>query len=297
MDEKALPIVAEGRHFDGKHLGSWRTHLNAALYMVENNVGSALVLEDDVDWDIHIHSQMQRLAKASALLTQPLSEAGGHIDPTYDGLGLDQKPNNYYVNDELPVVKPKVSPYGDDWDVLWLGHCGAILPTGQDDTKTPLGRAVMLDDPTVVDKHHINVQFGEEGWKDEYPPFTRLVFRTGGNVCSLAYALSLQGARKLLYELAIRKIDAEYDVELDSFCRGKNDRPLTKCLTTLPQYFQHHRPTGSWKTMSDISEMDDTVNMEAYTMNIRHATRVNLPKLVVGDTDWLEPYKDGVHNG
>lgn len=176
--------------------------------------------------------------------------------------------------------------------VLWLGHCGSTLPTGEDGTKTPLGRAIILDEPTVVNKQHINIEFGEDNWRDVYPPFTRLIFRTGGNVCCLAYALSLQGARKLLYELAIRKMDAEFDIELESFCRGKHDRPLATCLSTLPQYFQHHRPAGSWNTMSEINQMSDDFNPNAFTTNIRHPARVNLPKLVEGDTDYIEPYKD-----
>lgn len=32
------------------HLGSWRSHMNAFKYILDNNIESALVVEDDVDW-------------------------------------------------------------------------------------------------------------------------------------------------------------------------------------------------------------------------------------------------------
>lgn len=88
--------------------------------MVENNIQSALVLEDDVDWDVHIHTQMQDFARASQLLLQPLSGIqDGWLDPTHNGDVEGQNPREFYVNDNYPVTKPITSPYGDldKWDV------------------------------------------------------------------------------------------------------------------------------------------------------------------------------------
>lgn len=33
-----------------QYLGSWRTHMNAFKYVIDNNLETALILEDDVDW-------------------------------------------------------------------------------------------------------------------------------------------------------------------------------------------------------------------------------------------------------
>jgi hypothetical protein len=35
-------------------LGVWRAHANAWKYMMDNNIQSALIIEDDVDWDVNI---------------------------------------------------------------------------------------------------------------------------------------------------------------------------------------------------------------------------------------------------
>lgn len=35
---------------DVAHLGSWRTHLDAFRYVVDNRIQVALIFEDDVDW-------------------------------------------------------------------------------------------------------------------------------------------------------------------------------------------------------------------------------------------------------
>lgn len=36
--------------------------------MVDNNIASALILEDDVDWDVRIREQLEAFAKASRVL-------------------------------------------------------------------------------------------------------------------------------------------------------------------------------------------------------------------------------------
>jgi len=60
-------------------------------FIIMNEWNTALILEDDADWDINIKSQMLRLA---------------------DGIStIVSDKNNYH------------SPYGTSWDILWLGHC------------------------------------------------------------------------------------------------------------------------------------------------------------------------------
>ena len=47
VSPKALPFS-----FDRKQnvVGSWRAHMNVAAKMVEENIQSALIFEDDTDW-------------------------------------------------------------------------------------------------------------------------------------------------------------------------------------------------------------------------------------------------------
>lgn len=47
IPEKARPF---GKGTSDKYLGSWRTHMDALKYVVDNNIQTALLFEDDVDW-------------------------------------------------------------------------------------------------------------------------------------------------------------------------------------------------------------------------------------------------------
>src|SRR5256886_11651925 len=55
----ALPPDTPPDFSDGAK-GSWRAHLNAVKTVVKQNLSTALIVEDDIDWDIHIKSQIGR---------------------------------------------------------------------------------------------------------------------------------------------------------------------------------------------------------------------------------------------
>jgi hypothetical protein len=74
---------------------AWISHLNVLRHVVAQNYTSALILEDDADWDVSIRSQALLIASA----TQQLSKA-----PTL------------------------TTPWGSDWDMFWLGNGGAGSP-------------------------------------------------------------------------------------------------------------------------------------------------------------------------
>lgn len=111
------------------------------------------------------------------------------------------------------------------------------------------------------------------------------------NTCTVGYALSLPGARRLLYELAIHKMSSTTDMMFRSVCDGVDGRPLFTCLTVQPQLFQHHRPVGAKSTFSDISDHGKDYNDRAFSRNIRWSVRVNFPKLVDGKTDYIDLFK------
>jgi hypothetical protein len=68
-----LPL-SEGQTPPGEaSKGSWRAHLNAIQAVVEQDMGSALVLEDDLDWDIRLKEQIIAFGKGVRALIQPLS--------------------------------------------------------------------------------------------------------------------------------------------------------------------------------------------------------------------------------
>jgi hypothetical protein len=79
---------------------SFLGHLNAVQKAAQYS--TTLILEDDVDWDIGLRAQMPLIAEAIRNLTT-------------------SKP--------APTI-PIPTPYGKDWDILWLGHCGDSIPLG-----------------------------------------------------------------------------------------------------------------------------------------------------------------------
>lgn len=263
--------------------------------IVEQNLSSALVLEDDADWDIRIKHQMRNFAKASRLLVQPLSGTTDQfLDPTYPQ--PDDKHREILDLDinSASTGTTTTSPYGDldRWDMLWLGHCGCRFPW-LEDKNVPLARAVIPNDPTVPARHSINIEFGDTQLLDQYPDYTRVVARSRINTCTLGYALSQAGARNLLYQVGISKIDGTFDMMMRSACDGSSGRESMICLSPQPALFNHFRPVGDRSSWSNIGEgAGEGYNEVASSTNIRWATRVNLPRLVKGEREYIDSYKD-----
>ena len=262
--------------------------------MIEQNVTSALILEDDADWDIRIKYQMRDFAKALRLLIQPLSGTlDQFLDSTYPQPKGDQKPQDFDIRKDV-TSEPSTSPYGDidRWDLFWTGHCGSRFPRASDQN-VPLGRAVINDDETVPEPQHIMMQFGDSELVHTYPAHARVVSRARMNTCTVGYRISLPGARRLLYELSVNKMTGPTDMMLRAVCDGVEDRPIHTCLTVQPQLFQHHRPVGYYSSFSDISDHGTDYNEKAFTRNVRWSTRVNFRKLVDGSTDYIDLFKNG----
>ena len=87
-----------------KLLGAWRAHLNVATRMVYERISTAILFEDDADWDVNLHTQLEQFAQGSRYITSSWSGSKE----------LKSKASGGDAN----------SPYGEDWDLLWLGHCG-----------------------------------------------------------------------------------------------------------------------------------------------------------------------------
>lgn len=262
--------------------------------IVEQDITSALVLEDDIDWDSRIKSQIKSFARASRLLVQPLS---GTTDKFLDPTHPQPETNDGYKDFDLEghsTEEPKESPYGDlnRWDLFWLCHCGCRFPRASD-SNAPLGRVVLQNDTTVPEHQHLDMEYGNNELIQQYPAHTRVVSRARVNTCSLAYGISQPGAKRFLYELGVHKMSDTNDMMFRYVCDGVDDRELGICLTVQPQLFQHHRPVGPKSGFSDISSHGDGFNDQAFTRNIRWSTRLNFPKFISGATDYIDLFKDG----
>jgi GR25 family glycosyltransferase involved in LPS biosynthesis len=300
---------------------------------VEQNLTTAFILEDDVDWDIRVRQNLQRFALASRVLssnkdifnTSP--NLKGHIDyranteTAESAFQIIDTKNLPKMLPSLPLLSvsgnqmfkhkyiSSMSPYGDpsQWDILWIGHCGAGFPRNQQTQSTPNKHHASVtasnliltqpNDPTVPVGRHIKAhpfQGGPDALATAYPPHTRIFHRsTGGQLCTVGYAVSQRGARRLLHQFGIKGWNGIFDAEMGRWCAGEDPEmgpnfpkpvPGEKkkervCVTSHPPIFAHHHPMQG---ESDIGGLGGGYARKYETKYLRYSVRMNLQGLVQG---------------
>ncbi|KAH9987114.1 glycosyltransferase family 25 protein, partial [Xylariaceae sp. FL0662B] len=296
IPDKAIPVTSDHEPMNSASLGSWRAHMNAIQEVVRRNLTSALILEDDVDWDIRIRRQLHDFALSTHALTQPLKGSPGYYaDPTYptpSAKSPGKIPDIPF--DHLPNTEPpSVSPYGDNWDLLWVGNCGFHFPF-EDNKKIPKGRVIHSNDETVAQKRYLwalNIPFT---LKEKYPQHTRAVHHVQEGVCTLGYAVTQRSAQKLLYEVGLKDVSAAFDLLLRYFCEGEEGRRYHNCLAIQPSLFHHHRTPGPISAESDMEDHGDGFREKGYTDMVRWSVRLNADALLEGgnESDFEDQYPD-----
>lgn len=219
--------------------------------MVRENIQTALILEDDADWDISLKKQLYEFAKGSRALQ---------------------------FNETTSQSTP-LSPYGDDWDILWLGHCEASNLWDQD------GKYYIIpDDPTVPPREHMRGGGPNRSAPSLSANRTRMIFESVGGRCTAAYALSARGARTLLY---IQSLTVAHSIDrgLSRMCSSK--KLLFKCISPWPALIGGFRDKGDTSKDSDRVSVKGTVREVAETDNVQYSVRLNVERLVLGKG----PYK------
>ncbi|KAK4238965.1 glycosyltransferase [Achaetomium macrosporum] len=298
VPDKAIPMAKGRERLKDASIGSWRAHMNAIREVVHRNLSSALILEDDTDWDVRIREQLYDFALAAHALTQPLrsssSSSKKYHDPTYPHPRPDSpgKLPDLAFTHLPPTTPPTHSPYGDEWDVLWIGHCGMHFPF-ESSPHVPKQRVIRLRDETVAPKQNLwtyNIPFT---LKETYPPHTRAYHHVQEGVCSLGYAVTQRGAQKLLYEVGLKDVSEAFDLLLRYYCEGEKGRaPGRQCLTTQPGLFQHHRTVGPMSAMSDIGDHGDEWRETPMTDMIRWSVRLNADALLEGRGEFVDQFPD-----
>ena len=121
-----------------------------------------------------------------------------------------------------------------------------------------------------------------------YPPHTRITHHVVGSICSLAYAVTQAGARRILYDMGIKSFSEPFDLMLRNFCEGGKGQKHPVCLTVQPQLFNHHRAAGRTSADSDISDHGDSMRTKAETPGIRWSARVNIETMLDGGTEFID---------
>lgn len=228
VSEKAIRST-QGRDWEPgrkrRTIGSWRAHLNFARYIVRNRLSTALLFEDDADWDVDLKSQLELVAQG----TRALSALPKPRDPCLPNRTAENEAPN-----EAPKEAPH-SPYGDDWDLLWLGHCGVTLH--QDSS-----HVFRIDNDPSVAPPHRRMSFKSFINTTAYPDSTRLVFRTGNGMCVYSYALSNRGAQKLLLNENNRKLFEPFDISIGDICDSGR------------LWHEGGNPNGGWQGGSNVCQ-------------------------------------------
>ncbi|KAL6716211.1 hypothetical protein ACLMJK_005777 [Lecanora helva] len=181
-----------------------RTNVDNCLRIVAERISSALIMESDADWDMRIKDIMASLVPGvEAIADWPFT-------PINDTEQFEQFG---------PPMDP--SPYGPNWDVLWMGHCGA--------SNHGNGRLWAINDTSVPPEPN-EYTFGSPPQDEQHRPGTRMVFQLTHMVCSTAYSITYAGAVKLV-EL-FKDATENLDLQVAQYCRDAKD--LT-CLGVWPQ--------------------------------------------------------------
>lgn len=214
-------------------------------------------MEDDSDWDVTIKTQLQSMAIALRALQ------GTSADAT--------------------------SPYGENWDVIWFGHCGI-------NWRPNTSFFAASHDPTVTPKHHFTPVFRDS------PPInrtedTRLVFEAEDGVCSLFYAVSNGAARKMLSALSVSPTGmkevfdsgGQLDITLGRMCRAD----YLKCYAPFPSL------TGRLTTSSDIRDSDQSEDQGRErsrtppdSANVVYSTLLNINRIMDGESTVHATWED-----
>ncbi|KAL9591958.1 MAG: hypothetical protein Q9179_007201 [Wetmoreana sp. 5 TL-2023] len=200
--------------------------------VVEARYSSALIIEDDADWDVALKSQLKNLAHR----TRTLSNAGRN-----ESLWITSK-------------TPTQSPYGDDWDLLWLGNCA--VPPAPDDAQT----------------------FPGEGQGDSSQMHYVFPVR-GGMSCLYGYAINYKSARTLLGWLI--DVDEPTDFAISKYCERY------RCIAVWPELIGSHKPAGSHAKDSSISDTDNGWREKGVTRNIVHSAILDMLEKVGHQGPWL----------
>ncbi|RCI11071.1 hypothetical protein L249_7386 [Ophiocordyceps polyrhachis-furcata BCC 54312] len=266
ISKKAIPFGIDLKTVHDNFLGGWRGHMNAIRRVVNSGVSSALIMEDDMDWDVHLKLQLNEIAQG---VRQVLGEFSPHL--------------------------PK-SPYGDSWDVLWLGHCGEPFPETleenvglEDEAKARMSvKHTIIEDNTVP-------PYSEVSHLVDWSAFsarTRLVHLSAAPICSFAYAISQSAARKILFALSVDGLQMAFDNSLAQLCRDsihdlglqKEDGYRLRCLSVNPTMMFHHRAKGLLLGDSDVqsSGQDGSAREQGISESIKWSMRLNLRNILTG---------------
>jgi hypothetical protein len=226
---------------------------------------TALIIEDDVDWNIAIRNiQIQRAEAAFSALMSP-------SDPS------NSKPSN---------STPEYWGGAKDWEILWLGHCG---DDASPDFKNQYPH-LTYSDPTVPPPFdadlnaHTTSQLDNKTTnflnKHNVPDQTRMIYRSRWPLCTFAYAVTRKSAARILDTYGTG-VALAYDVALLEACRDQH----WMCYSITPELF-HHTEAPSEIALINHKEEQKKENAGPKKKMLTHNTGCTTRDIWVDEHDW-----------
>lgn len=227
--------------------------------MVHENIQSALIFEDDADWDVALKSQMREVARGTRFL----------------------------ANSSDDITR---SPYGDGWDIIWIGHC-CSKPDYNDNRRWVIPR-----DPTVLPP--------KARWEFEKPDMspwetgshgdtsTRIMYIQEWGFCTSAYAISLRGAEKVIYRQSMQPFNDAIDNGLGHMC---SEKVLNfTCIAPFPTIIGISKPAGSSNRGSDLGHVpgEETFHPKSQSLMLMFPVGQNIERLIHHDSSFLSQFPE-----
>ncbi|KAK9455020.1 hypothetical protein V1511DRAFT_499198 [Dipodascopsis uninucleata] len=243
--EKAIPEnKVRGRMRDSE-LGCWRAHVNAWVRLLESDMDTMLILEDDVDFDINIH-------KIFARISSQMQRNKMRIKP----------PTEY---------EKQNAPYGLDWDIMHVGQCSDYA------NKKRIDLVQEFDDPDAPTRKQTKDSYASMmevlGVKSSDFGKKRIISPSWGPVCTMGYAITRQGAQRMLLNFSYISLIAPIDIDIIL----KIQEGKLRGYTITPNVFSAWRVDGS-KDSDNITpeggfQDEGKSNTEGWSENIRNSAR------------------------
>ncbi|KAF2789696.1 glycosyltransferase family 25 protein, partial [Melanomma pulvis-pyrius CBS 109.77] len=222
-DVERFRVKGEGQGGSRVSRGSalaWLGHLNVLRWFLSTELETALILEDDVDFSLHLRSTQTPLAAAAIrTLLSPNPHPHPHPSPATTA---DQNPHYW--------GPPSA------WELLYLGHCADLIPP----SLLPATPHLAYHDPSAPPPAHLTPQTHALLSALRAPPATRLLHRSHWPLCTFAYAVTRASAARILSTFGTEDAGdgtgcVAFDVRLLEACRDRG----WACYTVAPELFHH----------------------------------------------------------
>ena len=202
--------------------------------IVDSGQETVLIMEDDADWDVRIREQLSPEGGISLLLRS--------FDGTPDSISHQR-------------------PYGLDWDILFLGHCGHEAGVG---TKAKTS----FKDDTVPDHNWVRSHWNSRHY-GAFLPHERVVMDGGTALCTFGYGVTQKGARRII---ELNNWSDPFDGMLLHECKKGN----LHCNLIAPEVIHHQRSNEAVGPLTRLNGGLGTRKPEHFfTMNLEYSARCN----------------------